>query len=539
MKKREITNKDLGQLFGKITEQAPLMSEEQVDVLLTNFAAAKTGDRTTRFFRNHINSLLLGAVLVIVASVFIWINIDKDAVGPIVQNQVQENPSTGPLSDTLVIEQHVDSCETINEQVAVKDSVAKEPVKQPTLDSIAVDTISLETIYQQVEKKPQVFSISANKDTTITCKEGTTIKIAANSFVSGKTGAEITGKIEISVKEYYKLSDIILANLTTTSGSKILETGGMLNVTAKSSNEKCAIKSGCSVEIGFPNTSRKYGMALFYGERNADKIDWKLADTSKSKNPETFFIVEAMPEFPGGQPALRKFIYDNLRYPINAMENGIQGQVLVNFIVDEEGNIYDATVTRSINRSLDKEALRVVNSFPRWTPGIQKGKPVRVSYTIPFVFELSDGDLAASNENFEEKVKGDNFRNVTASDVSRYVFNATQLGWLNCDRFYNSTGSVTEYSIPIGVAEEINVNMVFQRFQAVIPCIVASDRAIFDCVPLGEKVTIVALKTLGSKVFLAVRETEITSNGELELIFQPVAMNLLKKEIEKLNQFDE
>lgn len=538
MKKREITNNDLEQLFAKITKQAPLISEEQVDVLLTNYAAATPGNRMMRFFQSHLNSLLLGAVFLIAASVFIWTNTGKVAETTIAQNLVQENPPIVPLTGTLVLEPQFDSTETKKEQAELKDSVHIQPIKPAIVDSLAAApaTISLKAIYQQAEKKPQVFFVSANKDTTITCNEGTTIKIAANSFVSEKTGEPVTGKVKIAVKEYYQLSDIILANLTTTSDGKILETGGMLYVTANSAGKKCTIKAGQSVEIGFPNTNRKDGMALFYGEQDEDKIDWKLAETSKPENRETFFIVESMPEFPGGQFALNRFIYANLRYPVDAMQKGIQAKVFVNFVIDEEGNVCDASVTRSVDPLLDKEALRVVNSFPKWSPGMQRGKPVRVSYTIPIGFNLNGQELVKPNEKFEQTVEGDDFRNVTASDVNRYIFNTTQLGWLNCDRFYSSTRTTTEYAIPFGKADEITVNLVFHRFRAVIPGIIAPDRAVFNRVSLGEKVTIIAVKTVGSQLLLAAKETEITHDRELELNFQPVTIDRLKLEIEKLNK---
>lgn len=99
--------------------------------------------------------------------------------------------------------------------------------------------ISLSDVYKHFEKKPQVFSIRTDRDTTIICKEGTTIKIDANSLISEKTGNPISGTFQLKVKEYYKISDMILANLTTTSGGKIIETGGMLHISATNNSENC------------------------------------------------------------------------------------------------------------------------------------------------------------------------------------------------------------------------------------------------------------------------------------------------------------
>lgn len=101
-----------------------------------------------------------------------------------------------------------------------------------------------------------------------------------------------------------------------------------------------------------------------------------------------FFVVEQMPEFPGGELALRKFIANNIQYPEVAQKNGIQGRVYVTFIVDKEGNIANAKIARGVDPSIDQEALRVVNNLPRWYPGVQKGEPVNVSYTVPINFAL-------------------------------------------------------------------------------------------------------------------------------------------------------
>ncbi len=101
-----------------------------------------------------------------------------------------------------------------------------------------------------------------------------------------------------------------------------------------------------------------------------------------------FFIVEEMPEFPGGEMALRQFIANAIKYPVIAQENGIQGKVYVSFVVGKDGQVSDAKVLRGVDPSLDKEAIRVVNSLPRWKPGKQQGKTVRVSFSVPISFVL-------------------------------------------------------------------------------------------------------------------------------------------------------
>ncbi|MEA3461486.1 MAG: TonB family protein, partial [Bacteroidota bacterium] len=107
---------------------------------------------------------------------------------------------------------------------------------------------------------------------------------------------------------------------------------------------------------------------------------------------EEFFVVEDMPQFNGGEPAteFRKYIAENLRYPETAAKNEISGRVIVQFTVDKTGKVVDPVVVRGVDPALDKEALRVVNSSPKWTPGMQRGKKVDVVFTYPFNFVLDD-----------------------------------------------------------------------------------------------------------------------------------------------------
>lgn len=111
-------------------------------------------------------------------------------------------------------------------------------------------------------------------------------------------------------------------------------------------------------------------------------------EEEEEEETQVFFIVEDMPEFPGGELALRQFIANAIKYPVIAQENGIQGRVYVTFVVNTDGSITDARIARGVDPSLDKEALRVVNTLPKWKPGKQRGKPVRVSYTVPINFVL-------------------------------------------------------------------------------------------------------------------------------------------------------
>ncbi|MBQ3805056.1 MAG: energy transducer TonB [Prevotella sp.] len=108
----------------------------------------------------------------------------------------------------------------------------------------------------------------------------------------------------------------------------------------------------------------------------------------KEEENKVFDVVEQMPSFPGGQAALMNYLNNNIKYPVIAEENGIQGRVVVQFVVGKDGHISDVKVAKSVDPSLDKEAVRVVKAMPKWIPGKQNGQAVTVRYTLPVTFRL-------------------------------------------------------------------------------------------------------------------------------------------------------
>jgi len=591
MKKREITNNDMEKLFINIIEQTPLISEEQVNSLLYNLPQIPSGSTFKHFIQNHLNTIIIGTIVMSVAvSAILLINSGHKTEKIISTNSKESEFVLTPtkavaVKPVVVIDKGMTQNKT-TEDIALKISSPKASSEPTQIDT----AISVADVYKYFDNHPQKFAIQANRDTTIICKEGTSIKIKANSFVSEKTRNEISGKVQITVNEYYKISDIILSNLSTISDNKILETGGMLHIIATADHENCIIKQDHNLEIGFPYFNKKDRMVLFKGEWTENKMNWRPVGTFTSTNLEiqsklmisddevvqtsipkddVFMVVEEMPEFPGGINALRKYIKDNTQYPFSALKDKIGGKVYVNFIVDRFGSVNNFRIARGLNDTMDKAAVYVLSQMPAWKPGKQRGRAVSVSYTVPVefvpkdsvltdeeirqskVFEKKIKDLKYNSatriyttenkfiKEFETNVKGDNFQRTTVSDVNRYVFSTSLLGWINCDRFVDFNNSKTNYSIVIDEPEKTIVNVIFHRFKAIVPGSAKSNRIIVKDVPVGEKITIVALKTIKNKIFLAVKETVITDKEETVLDFQSVTMDLLKKAMEKLNKLNQ
>ena len=131
-------------------------------------------------------------------------------------------------------------------------------------------------------------------------------------------------------------------------------------------------------------------------------------DLQKNDNDKAYDVVEEMPQYPGGVGKLMEYVSMNVRYPKEAESKSIQGRVIITFVVEKDGSITDAEVIKSVDPALDAEALRVVKAMPKWTPGKQEGKPIRVKYTMPITFALQGGDVIPDG-----KVKGANVMNET------------------------------------------------------------------------------------------------------------------------------
>lgn len=135
-----------------------------------------------------------------------------------------------------------------------------------------------------------------------------------------------------------------------------------------------------------------------------DKVPSAIMQKVNTGDDDIFDVVEEMPVFPGGQTALMGFIAKNLRYPVKAQEGGIQGRVVARFIVEKDGSVSNLAVARSVSSELDAEAIRVLSTMPKWTPGKQRGKEVRVKYTVPIAFRLSGPEVEEIKDSKLEEV---------------------------------------------------------------------------------------------------------------------------------------
>ena len=165
-------------------------------------------------------------------------------------------------------------------------------------------------------------------------------------------------------------------------------------VTGQDGKFKIEVSEGDDLQISYVGyETTKIALNKAYSDAgNPYRVGLVKEGRSSKANPNGVFdVVEEMPQFPGGPSKLFEFLASNVNYPTEAEKAKIQGRVIVSFVVEKDGSISEAKVVKSIDPSLDAEALRVINAMPNWIPGKQKGEPVRVKYVVPMTFRLEDG----------------------------------------------------------------------------------------------------------------------------------------------------
>ena len=244
----------------------------------------------------------------------------------------------------------------------------------------------------------EVFEVSG----TVLSADGKVPVVGASVIIRGTTTGAITGfdgKFTLSVKK----DDVIQVSFVGYQGrSVIVKDESPLTILMKDdvqSMEEMVVYAS----DGEKAVKDKKGPVVF--EVPQEKT---MKSEMTQEGEAVFQVVEQMPEFPGGMMAAMEFLAKNIKYPVAVQQAGIEGRVIVSFVVGEDGRVSDAKVLRSVNPELDAEAIRAINMMPNWIPGKQRGKEVAVKYTMPIVFRLQPSEVKTGENAFHQyDVKSD------------------------------------------------------------------------------------------------------------------------------------
>jgi len=243
--------------------------------------------------------------------------------------------------------------------------------------------------------KRNVISIIAVVCLIIACQIGLTIKKAADAEAAKR--AAMNQAVELSKLEQPKKAEVKQKQVKVEPEKVVEQVKSSIKFTAPVIKKDSEVRPEDELKTQDQIMETKTAIGSFDVKGNDDvngevlKAKEVIAQPEPPKHEEeskVFDVVEQMPSFPGGNGALLEYLATHVKYPVVAQENGVQGRVIVSFVVERDGSITDVRVVRSVDPSLDREAARVVSSMPRWTPGKQNGSAVRVKYNVPVMFKL-------------------------------------------------------------------------------------------------------------------------------------------------------
>lgn len=418
--------------------------------------------------------------------------------------------------------------------------------------------------FEQIFKaKEQVFQWNTNKDTLLTFEKGTKMFLPKSSVAL----KEKNKPVQVKVKECYEISDFIAEKLTTISNKGILETGGMVHVDIEQNGKDLKLKKGAEYTLYFPkDKSSKKEMKVFYADQNnGNSIKWIEGENSKSDKAKESDIEpslvssiqlnkidttrcrivsgkrltmingeEVVWRFKNSNDLLIDYVNNNFKPSIEMINDFCDNkyQTEYNLTVDANGKIVEYKVNVGSKFKYDSLFFEFLKSCPeldmKFMPKKYKG-PLSFGIQSNHFYDFDNGKFAKS---FKEK--NSNFLNqaitkVDKEDLNYFVISASKLGWINCDRFWETKDVKIDFIV--SSSEDLNLNLVFEDIKSIMPAIKKGNSYIFENVPINRKVKILGIKFGKEKVQLAINKTVISRNAFAIKNFKDFTLTELEKEL--------
>jgi uncharacterized protein YkuJ len=362
-----------------------------------------------------------------------------------------------------------------------------------------------------VEK--EYFSVNNIKDTMIIAKHGTKVIIPARCFIS--SSGERTSNVIVSIEEYYSKDEMLVGGLTTTTDkSDFLISAGMINVKAKTEDGKdCVVDDGGSILIDFADEENNPDMQLFTGYQRENAIVWAAEPIAQPSPKGSIFIANIKQKKIKGQNwfvknqfpySIANSLLQDLTFPELIKSNNRCGEVILSFQIDTRGYLRNIKIEKGFHPLVERDIMLTLQSISKQLPFTTNPKKAK-----NYVFECSilysiDGckdkmfdvtryrkknKMYSAERNFEAIANTSN----VASQSSSQWFSSTSLGYINCDRFYNAK-SKTDLLVLADSDEIIDYRLVFNRINSIMTCRNSKNGYFFSDIPVGETVSLVAIK---------------------------------------------
>lgn len=385
-----------------------------------------------------------------------------------------------------------------------------------------VATISHEeALIQKFAPKPITKNISPKKRETVVCPKGTVLTFDPGIFVYEGTSQLVTDSVKIAATEYLTDADFIFAGLTTMCDNHILESGGMIYVSASAGGKNVAIKKGENFQIEIPTDAEKPDMQTFYGKTQIDKdgnerLNWISANYGQlipdnSVMCGSGYINDAtrIPEkkrnneFNGGIRAMYDYLHDNYTFPKGFEKAQLNATCYVNFLLGADGGIYKVYTSPQIKTYADSQMVEAFKYMPCWSSSVKQNEYAKQMIPIKMRFVHDPTIIPIKMQVNARNPQSKYF----ASFIDDYYLMASaNLGWINCDRFTSTQQSLTDVFVEMDSNETAMVRLVFQDIRSLMSGVRYTKGFRFANVPLNSVVTVVAIKQNGEGFAVAVQE---------------------------------
>lgn len=435
-----------------------------------------------------------------------------------------------------------ENVQIVNDAINLADQQAAAALKTPT-DTVTKKVTTFIPTKKEKKKSElqlssaiQSFNINTARDTTIFGENRTRIFIPAHTFVD-KKGNEITEEVAITLKECYKPIDIIKEKLSTVCNHRLLETEGMIYVEARHKNEKLQVKKGASIIVHFPKKEPNDKAEFFYGQKDAEGIvSWREA---KEKLIEYELNGYGISYYEKYAIAGRR---DNFPY---ALQNIKLNQELLMEMFNKKASLiakYSFRPKQSIEveaiNSQDKNMVKKIKSAceayfaENKTNNYKDIDSFFVVYSAIPTFTKNLSSNTAYKSSFKTKYYNTTIKDMEEAELNFYIFEANELGWINCDRFIESQEKRVDFVVETAEDFDGQVNVIFTDMKCAMAGIKKGNRYEFKNVPKNRTVKIVAMQQIDKQVSCAIEKVTISEKPVRNLLFKNMSMKELDVALE-------
>lgn len=449
---------------------------------------------------------------------------EKETSLPVTKKKAVENPVT--------VQQR-----PVKSAPAGAPNTTNVPVKKPSAARLLAE------FYQTFEKKAQEFSIQANRDTTLSGKEGTKLAIAANSFAN-KAGVIRNGTIRIVLTEYYTYDDIVAAKLNTTSNGEQLVSGGMLNIKAQSQNEEVQLAPTKVIKVSMPTKNYDSRMQLFTGA---------ALTPIANLEPGRDYTAYEMAGIAGGQvinwvaaDRTKTIVNNHKKQNITVTDLSIDPKrvtygkkTTAKFLVADDFELSDKEIKEQLKKRYgdyyDKIKIRRVNKYKHEDVIDSTVMDYKVAARLKLI---TKEDSIRFAKQFTQK---DSLVLVSKKkdDITAYEFTVPTLGWINCDRFLNDPRPKVNFTLNLGErcnAGDFISQLVFVNYKSVMNAVYSGNKISFLNIPVNEPVYLISVGVKDGKVVHTIHRA-ITSKETINLNFEESSPVEFRKKLETLLVF--